>query len=144
MSFKPFYQTKTCFFYMAEPTISPNCKVDIYAIWLTLLCETMTFFRFSPKCSANPITVTPIWKWEFENKECPIRGLYMTFFEKFLFKFPFSHKRFQMGRKCILINCKICNRSPQQIPFQFANGKLPHSHCRGFWAISSCILSAVS
>ena len=53
----------------------------------------------SPKCSANPITVSPIWKWEFENKEHPIRGLYMTFFEKFLFKFPFSHKRFQMGQK---------------------------------------------
>ena len=52
-----------------------------------------------PKCSANPITVTPIWKWEFENKEHPIRGLYMTFFEKFLFKFLFSHKRFQMGQK---------------------------------------------
>ena len=51
------------------------------------------------KYSANPITVTPIWKWEFENKEHPIRGLYMTFFEKFLFKFPFSHKRFQMGQK---------------------------------------------
>ena len=41
-----------------------------------------------PKCSANPITVTPIWKWQFENKERPI-----------LFKFPFSHKRFQMGQK---------------------------------------------
>ena len=30
---------------------------------LTILC---------PKCPANPITVTPIWKWEFENKEHPI------------------------------------------------------------------------
>ena len=29
----------------------------------------------------------------------PIRGLYRTFFEKFLFRFPFSHKRFQMGQK---------------------------------------------
>ena len=52
-----------------------------------------------PKCSANPITVTPIGKWQFENKEHPIRGLYRTFFEKILFKFPFSHKRFQMGQK---------------------------------------------
>ena len=32
--------------------------------------------RHSPKCSAKPITVTPIWKWEFENKEHPIRGLF--------------------------------------------------------------------
>ena len=23
--------------------------------------------RVGPRCSANPITVTPIWKWEFEN-----------------------------------------------------------------------------
>ena len=36
------------------------------------------------KFSANPITLTPIWKWEFE---------------KFLFKFPFLHKGFQMGQK---------------------------------------------
>ena len=55
--------------------------------------------KYCPKCSVNPIRVTPIWKWEFENKDHPIRGLYMTFFEKFLFKFPFSHKRFQMGQK---------------------------------------------
>ena len=51
------------------------------------------------KCSANPITVTPIRKWEFENEEHSIRGLYMTFFEKNLFKFLFSHKRFQMEQK---------------------------------------------
>ena len=55
--------------------------------------------RHCPKCSANPIMITPIWKWQFENKEHLIRGLYMTFFEKFLFKFPFSHKWFQMGQK---------------------------------------------
>ena len=42
---------------------------------------------------------TAISKWEFENKEHPIRGLYMTFFEKFIFKFPFLHKRLQMGQK---------------------------------------------
>ena len=29
----------------------------------------------------------------------PIRGLYRTFFEILFFKFPFSHKRFQMGKK---------------------------------------------
>ena len=49
-------------------------------------------FNPGPECSANPIMVTPIWKWEFENKEHPIKGLHMTFFEKCLFKFPFSHK----------------------------------------------------
>ena len=40
-----------------------------------------------PECSANPITVTPIWKWKFANRKHPIGGLYATFFEKFLFKF---------------------------------------------------------
>ena len=55
--------------------------------------------QLCPKCSANPITVTPIWIWKFENKEHPIRGLYRSFFEKFLLKFPFSHKIFQMGQK---------------------------------------------
>ena len=52
-----------------------------------------------PECSANPTTVTPIWKWKFANKKHLIRGLYRTFFEKYLFKFPFSYKRFQMGQK---------------------------------------------
>ena len=61
--------------------------------------KTIWRLYLSPKCSANPITVTLIWKWWFENKEYPIRGLYGTFFEKFLFKFPFSHKRFKMGQK---------------------------------------------
>ena len=97
------------------------------------ICCGTYFKKTSPKCSENPITVTPIWKWDFENKEHPIRGLCMTFFEKFLFKFLFSHKRFKMGQKCIFINCTSCKGSPQQIPFQFANGKLPHSHCRAFW-----------
>ena len=36
---------------------------------------------------------------QFENKEHPFRGFYRTFLKKFLFKFPFSHKRFQMGQK---------------------------------------------
>ena len=36
--------------------------------------------------------------------------------------------------KQIFINCTSCNGSPQQIPFQFANGKFPHSRCRAFWA----------
>ena len=61
-----------------------------------------------PKVLCNPITVTPIWKWEFENKKHPIRGLYMIFFEKFLFKFPFSNKRFQMGQKIRFYHlCKL-------------------------------------
>ena len=54
---------------------------------------------YSPKCFANPITVTPIWKREFANGEHPIRELYGIFFQNFLFKFLFSHKRFQMGQK---------------------------------------------
>ena len=77
------------------------------------LCERT---RKCPKCSANPITVTPIWKWEFENKEHPIRGLYRTFFEKILFKFPFSYKRFHMGQKIIFLfdMVKFCDFKTSQ------------------------------
>ena len=38
------------------------------------------------------------------------------------------------GRKWISINCTSCNRSLQEISFQFANGELPHSRCRAFLA----------
>ena len=88
----------------------------------------------SPKCSVIHITVTPIWKWEFENKEHPIRVLYLTFLENFLSYFRSHIRDSKWGRKCIFINCTSCNGSPQQIPLQFANGKLPHSRCRAFWA----------
>ena len=64
----------------------------------------------------------------------PLGVLYMTFLEKFLFKFLFSHKRFQMGQKMFFINGTSCDGSPQQIPFQFVNGKLPHSRPRVFCA----------
>ena len=78
---------------------------------------------YSPKCSANPIMVTPI------------RGLYMTFFEIFFSNFRSHIKDSKWGRNCIFINSKSCNRSPQEIPFQFANGKLPHSCFRAFQAL---------
>ena len=93
--------------------------------------------RLSPKCSANPITVSPIWKWESENKEHPIRGLYRTFLKNLFSNFLSHIKDSKWGSKCIFINCTSCNGSPQQIPFQFANGKLPHSRCRAFQAQSS-------
>ena len=70
-------------------------KLRIKVAWLPLF----TYKKACPKCSANPISVTPIWKWYFENKEHHIRGLYRTFFKRLLFKLPFSHKRFQMGQK---------------------------------------------
>ena len=50
----------------------------------------------------NPIAVTPIWKWELANGLHSIEGLHRIFFEKFVFKFPFSHRRFQMGQKMYL------------------------------------------
>ena len=43
-----------------------NCKLE----------KEIRAWTHGPKCSANPITVTPIWKWEFDNKEHPIRSLY--------------------------------------------------------------------
>ena len=61
--------------------------------------------------------------------------IWKEFFQRFVSKFRFHIKDSKWGRKCIFINCKSCNGSPQQISFQFANGKLPHSRCRVFGAM---------
>ena len=106
-----------------------NIKILNFAVILVL----------GPKSSANPITVTPIWKREFANGEHPIRGLYRIFFEIFFSNFRSHIKDCKWGRKCIFMNCASCNGSPQQIPLRqlpFANEAKPHSHCRGFWALS--------
>jgi len=58
----------------------------------------------------------------------------MIFLKKFFSNFRSHIKDSKWGRKCIFINCTSCNGSPQQIPFQFANGKLPYSRYRAFWA----------
>ena len=52
----------------------------------------------------------------------------------FFSNFRSNIKDSKWGRKCVFINCTSCNGSPQQVPFQFANGKLPHFHCRALWA----------
>ena len=92
-----------------------------------------------PKCSANPITVTPIWKQEFANGEHPIRGLYRIFIWFFFSNIHYHIKESKWGRKCISMNCANRNGSPQQIPLPqlpFANGKKHHYRCRAFWAMS--------
>ena len=86
-----------------------------------------------PKCSANPTTATPIWKWKFENKERSIRGCIGLFLKNFFSNFLSHIKDSKWDRKCISINYTSYNGSPQQIPFQFANEKLPDSRCRAFW-----------
>ena len=94
--------------------------------------------KLCPKCSANPITATPIWKREFANGEHPIRELYRIFFEIFFTNFRSRIKDSKWGRKCIFMNCASRNGSPQQIPLRqlpFANEAKPHSHCRAFWAM---------
>ena len=61
----------------------------------------------------------------------------IEYFLTFLFSNFRSHiKDSKWGRKYIFMNHTCCNLSPQKIPFQFANGKLPHSCCIEFWAIS--------
>ena len=71
----------------------------------------------------------------------PLGGC-IGYFLKFLFSNFRSHiKDSKWGRKCIYINYTSCNGSPQQIPFQFANGKLPQSRCRGFWAMLKLTLA---
>ena len=57
------------------------------------------------------------------------------FLKKFFSNFCPHIKDSKWDRKCIFINYTSCNRSPQQIPFQFANEKLPYSHCRAFQAM---------
>ena len=65
----------------------------------------------------------------------PLGGC-IGYFLKFLFSNFRSHiKDSKWGRKYIFMNYTCCNGSRQKIPFQFANGKLPHSHCRAFWAV---------
>ena len=57
------------------------------------------------------------------------------YFLKFLFSNFCSHiKDSKWGRNIIFVNYTCCNGSPQKIPFQFANGKLPYSRCKAFWA----------
>ena len=63
----------------------------------------------------------------------PLGGCIGLFLKNFFSNFRSHIKDSKWGRKCILINCTRCNGSPQQIPFKFANGKLPHSRCRAFW-----------
>jgi len=95
--------------------------------------------KHCPKCSANPITVTPIWKLEFANGEHPTRVLYRIFFEIFFSNFHSHIKDSKWGRKCIFMNCASHNRSPQKIllwQLPFAYEAKPHSRCRAFWALS--------
>ena len=74
-------RNKNCQFTLAFSILEVYCPCKVPLPAIKLLCANLC-----PKCSANPITVTPIWKLEFVNKEHPIRDLYMTFLEKFLFK----------------------------------------------------------
>ena len=63
-------------------------------------------------------------KWSF----------YMSRWKGLEFSFRFFTCKFSFPIwECIFMNCTYCNESPQQIPFQFANGQLPHFCCRAFW-----------
>ena len=95
---------------------------------------------YCPKSSANPITVTPIWKQEFANGEHPIRGLSRFFLQIFFSYFRSHIKDSKWGKKCINMNCASRNGSPQQIPLgqlPFANEAKPHFRCRAFLAKST-------
>ena len=96
-----FFRTENLELYICRKKLSVLCLCPSVTLWMSKTVAPRNLYNKAhcPKCSANPIRVTHIWKWEFENKKHPIRGLYMIFFEKFLFKYPFSHQRFQMGQK---------------------------------------------
>ena len=74
---------------------------------------------FSPKSSANSISVTPIWKREFAKGSCI--GI---FFEIFFSNFCSHIKDSKWGRKFIFMNFARHRGSLQQIPLRqlpFAN-----------------------
>ena len=91
----------------------------------------MVFFCFfvnsiqPPKCSANPITVNPIWKWEFANGKHPIGGC-IEYFLKFLFSNFRSHgKDSKCGRKYIFMNYTCCNEVLKRSHSNLQMGKCP-------------------
>ena len=91
----------------------------------------------SPKSSANPIMVAPIWKREFVNGEHPIRGLYRIFLKNLFSNFCLHIKDSKWGKKSIFMNCASRNGSPKQILIQqlpFANEAKSQYHCKAFWA----------
>ena len=87
----------------------------------------------SPKCR---LQLLPFGNGSLKIRSAPLGVCIWLFLKKFFSNFRSHIKDSKWGRKCIFINCTSCNGSPQQIPFQFANGKLPHSRCRAFWALS--------
>ena len=82
----------------------------------------------------TPLRQLPFGNGSLQMGSTPLGGC-IGYFLKFLFSNFRSHiKDSKWGRKYIFMNEKCCSRSPQKIPFQFSNGKLPHSCCRAFWA----------
>ena len=68
MIFKPPSSKKLLFLIRTNPKKSQICNGNIYEIWLTLLCETMTYFNSHRKKSfdikSNKICITPpFFKW---------------------------------------------------------------------------------
>ena len=63
----------------------------------------------------------------------PLGGCIGLFLKNSFSNFRSHIRDSKWGRKCIFINCTSSNKSPQEIPFQSANRKMPHSRCRAFW-----------
>ena len=94
--------------------------------------------RYCPKCSANLIAVTPIWKWEFRNGGIPLGGCTGFLLKNVFSNFCFHIKDSKWGRKYDYINYTSHNGSPQQIPLRqlsFANEAKPCYRCRACWAL---------
>ena len=87
-------------------------------LWLVdlLLDQNECIVKHSPTCSANPIMVTPIWKWWFANGAHPIWfTMHCSLTEKEV-KSRLQMKDYKWGRKWKFKSLKISNESPLQIP----------------------------
>ena len=74
--------------------------------------------HLAPKSSANPITVTPIWKWWFANGAHPIWfTVHCRLITKEV-KFRLNMKDYKWGRKWKSKSWRNRNGSPLQIPLR--------------------------
>ena len=77
-----------------------HCKYYIWTAIFIIYCNRLETTRHIIYCNRLETLVQQMYNSCYMTPLCdPIRGLYMTFLEKSLFKFLFSHKRFQMGQK---------------------------------------------
>ena len=72
-------------------------------------------YAYCPKLSTTPITISPIWKWEFANGAVS-HYAYGALQQEKNIKFHLHMKDYKWGRKWMFIYWESCNGDPLQIP----------------------------